>query len=343
MNTPERTDTTGWGPVTDWNRPEDIRTRDGRTVEIRFSDGRGIYPVVGYIYDEQTEKSWTFAGIYRYEYKTNYDLVQRPPYSVPRHIPGFRPLEDGEAWRMPEKFRREDLLSGERPLLVGEEVGFYDFKKMEGSCMPDLWMFTVTERDGQIWSNYKTTRPLPPLPEPVKEPHEPTVLEVVQGIVETVPKHEPVKEPKTQSIFVHYIHEGQTLVVDCNNERLGSIIVHHENRRAIDAIFQALTLTHSASAETPNVQAEAHASSPPAGGVTAGDAKPRIPLGPEDVPPGSAVRINNGTRMLITRWNEYGVTINNCESSWEQLMEDDWRILRPGSSEWEQCWKEGKP
>lgn len=62
-------------PALDFSKP--IQTRDGRAVDIRFTDGTGSYPVVGYI--EDSLSTWTKDGQYHeYGAYPENDLVNVP-------------------------------------------------------------------------------------------------------------------------------------------------------------------------------------------------------------------------------------------------------------------------
>lgn len=50
------------------------------------------------------------------------EQLEPAPWSLSRHIPGFRPLRDGEEWHRTDRWREEWLSRGKRPLLYGEKV-----------------------------------------------------------------------------------------------------------------------------------------------------------------------------------------------------------------------------
>lgn len=72
---------------------------------------------------------------------------------------------------------------------------------------------------------------------------------------------------------------------------------------------------------------------------------PRVPLGPEDVPPGSVMRHPNWqpaehvTPSVFTQGVAYPKLRNVAVFSYGELMEHKWQILRPGATEWEPCSK----
>lgn len=332
MNT-ENTNIEQWGPVTDWSRPEDIRYNGKEIAIIAMGDQLVLFKRKG----EPTELSRN---------KRNFEFKQRPPYTPPRHIPGFRPLADGEEWRMPEKFRREDLPEGWRPLLEGEER--WDSDEHRNILGSSTWLVCSKYDPNITWPQlqgtiYRTQRPLPPLPEPVNGPdYKADIARILKSMTE---------------------------------DELVAVL------EGLGMKFEKI----SASAETPKPVAEAHAASSPAGGVTAGgmicdnfiedscvcymDGTPKgqciycgfrehehkkkvlnhIPLGPEDVPYGSQIRMGVGAPPLLVIFkNELHVTIHNdcghINQPWRTMAENTmWQILRPGATEWVGCWKEGKP
>ncbi len=64
-----------------------------------------------------------------------------------------------------------------------------------------------------------------------------------------------------------------------------------------------------------------------------------VPLGPEDVPPGSAIRCNSITTwILIVATSDSDVrTYGGDRLNWQELMRD-WLIKRPGE-DWQPCHK----
>ena len=64
-----------------------------------------------------------------------------------------------------------------------------------------------------------------------------------------------------------------------------------------------------------------------------------VPLGPEDVPPGSAIRSNAQQWFMVTDMVNYGVKISGRDSliDWAELQEE-WSIKRPGE-DWKPCHK----
>ena len=64
-----------------------------------------------------------------------------------------------------------------------------------------------------------------------------------------------------------------------------------------------------------------------------------VPLGPEDVPPGSAIRGNAQHWFMVTDMVNYGVKISGRDSliDWAELQ-GYWEIKRPGE-DWMPCHK----
>ena len=72
----------------------------------------------------------------------------------------------------------------------------------------------------------------------------------------------------------------------------------------------------------------------------------RVPLGPEDVPPGSVVRANIGdgrgwcaVGTVLQKTATVCTSIGFTTETWEQLMAH-WDISRDGGKTWQPCWKE---
>jgi hypothetical protein len=95
------------------------------------------------------------------------------PWSLTRSLPGFRPLVDGEEWYNGQRFEGEDLAEGSRPILVREKVQEDD----EYFCpFSELWVPTYNhvacKGEPALNFKYRTTRPLPALPDPQREAEE---------------------------------------------------------------------------------------------------------------------------------------------------------------------------
>lgn len=71
----------------------------------------------------------------------------------------------------------------------------------------------------------------------------------------------------------------------------------------------------------------------------------RIPLCAGDVPPGSAISTTAGRESwwMVTWVGNYVCCANAIAGgpvTFQRLMDDGFTILRPGSTEWVECWKE---
>jgi hypothetical protein len=69
-----------------------------------------------------------------------------------------------------------------------------------------------------------------------------------------------------------------------------------------------------------------------------------VPLGPEDVPPGSVVRLAKVGWLAVSECADEGLIVNSLapdDISWSRLMDDGWEIKRPGE-DWAPCSKESK-
>ena len=77
----------------------------------------------------------------------------------------------------------------------------------------------------------------------------------------------------------------------------------------------------------------------------------RVPLGPEDVPPGSVFRNQHWGRSwsaCLGAWTEIvGLATVNADApalaikrSYQALLDEGWQISRDGGKTWEPCWKE---
>ena len=63
-----------------------------------------------------------------------------------------------------------------------------------------------------------------------------------------------------------------------------------------------------------------------------------VPLGPEDVPPGSALRVTSGSEwFLISRASKFGVYLGSLWVDYIELQ-GSWEIKRPGE-DWKPCHK----
>jgi hypothetical protein len=71
-------------PKVDFSKP--VQTRDGRKVEIKFTDGRDShYPICGYIEGDTFIQTWTSDGYFSYNrHKSPNDLVNVPEKPKPK-------------------------------------------------------------------------------------------------------------------------------------------------------------------------------------------------------------------------------------------------------------------
>jgi len=66
----------------------------------------------------------------------------------------------------------------------------------------------------------------------------------------------------------------------------------------------------------------------------------RVPLGPEDVPPGSVVQTSKeGGWSIVRHVNPRGMKISAFHP-WEELMDSGFQIKRPTDTGWQPMWKE---
>jgi hypothetical protein len=99
------------------------------------------------------------------------DELQPYVWTLTRHIPGFRPLRDGEEWLAVEHWNRETLPDGARPLFVGEaredgdEVFCFETQSWH------VWPYRTSIISlSVVDSSANPTRTRRPLPEPAPEP-----------------------------------------------------------------------------------------------------------------------------------------------------------------------------
>jgi len=91
------------------------------------------------------------------------ELLRVKPWTLPRHLPSFRPLEPGEEWHRND-FTEAMLPDGWRPLLMGEPWIIGDQIKeghrwrTAGDSESDLLNIATSAKT----SNCRTRRPLPP-------------------------------------------------------------------------------------------------------------------------------------------------------------------------------------
>jgi len=67
----------------------------------------------------------------------------------------------------------------------------------------------------------------------------------------------------------------------------------------------------------------------------------RVPLGPEDVPPGTVIRLQEGNWKIIIGVTSEGVhTLEHGLIEYGLLNNNTWQIKRPTDTEWQPCYKE---
>lgn len=66
--------------VIDFTKP--VQTKDGESVEIITTNGRGMYPVLGFIGDNDAPKSFTVDGVYYTGENFSYDLENVPEKEI---------------------------------------------------------------------------------------------------------------------------------------------------------------------------------------------------------------------------------------------------------------------
>lgn len=105
-----------------------------------------------------------------YDWKETYTTPRPlPPWVLPRHLPGFRPLRDDERWHRLD-WKPEWLPEGWRPLLRREREQSNDqhvWEKNDGSVQSE-WNHAIHPQGefghaNNMWTHHRTTRPLPGL------------------------------------------------------------------------------------------------------------------------------------------------------------------------------------
>ena len=71
-------------PPIDWTKP--VQTRDGTPVNILSREGRGTFPVIGYIGDATDVDTWTAEGKYRTNKSGPEDLMNVPEAPKQREV-----------------------------------------------------------------------------------------------------------------------------------------------------------------------------------------------------------------------------------------------------------------
>jgi hypothetical protein len=133
-----------------------FKTRDGQSVDLKISDGRGASKLWGYLGDRFILRGWMEDGRYSISGEHALDLVNIEPWTLPLPPEGMQWHRDD--WT-------EDMLPGiKRPLLIGE-TGTYerlnDNGVWEDGFAPEV---PAPYLDGGF---YRTDRPLPSVPKKV--------------------------------------------------------------------------------------------------------------------------------------------------------------------------------
>lgn len=89
--------------------------------------------------------------------------LESAPWTLSRHLPGFRELADGEEWHRNEFYVHGDLPEGTRPLLIGESSQIDD-ECWEAGYGPWVKTKSPTARLNKYSTKFRTARPLPALP-----------------------------------------------------------------------------------------------------------------------------------------------------------------------------------
>lgn len=123
---------------------------EGKTIQVRIT---------------RSPEEWVDERNPSLELDPSYYRI-KPSFVLGRKLPGFRELAEGEEWMLKDKWKEGDLLDGERPVMKGENLH-------KGDCFwnGSDWQFESHGKgsvDGLRYTLVKTTRPLPPLPEPVR-------------------------------------------------------------------------------------------------------------------------------------------------------------------------------
>jgi hypothetical protein len=97
------------------------------------------------------------------------DQYRVKPWSLTNHLPGFRPLVDGEEWHR-QDFAEDMLPEGWRPLLKGEtDREDCEWLSDHGGNWQKIAEALSSGSANEHWNRRRTRRPLPPLPDPQRE------------------------------------------------------------------------------------------------------------------------------------------------------------------------------
>jgi len=145
-------------------------------------------------------------------------ILEMPPeqeWTLPRQLPGFRELAEGEEWHFADKWKKEELPHGKRPLLKGEKECRGDEAILDSGEISPVEFDNETE-PGSMELLRRTSRPLPLL----------TPAQVAEGWIEWHGGENPVPGKRVEVI-------GRNLP---NNEDLSDNLYWQSRRWAGDII-----------------------------------------------------------------------------------------------------------
>jgi len=111
------------------------------------------------IYDQWVDLDKDRVKLY-FEDEYSRDELRIKPWTLSRHLPGFRALEPGEEWHRSD-FTEEMLPEGWRPLLMGEALVPNDEGDYGADGVPMFCIFNGGNTKTFPQYRYRTRRPLP--------------------------------------------------------------------------------------------------------------------------------------------------------------------------------------
>jgi len=273
--------------------------------------------------------------------------IRLKPWTLGREVNGHK-LREGQEWRWTEFWTEDHLPHGTRPLLTDEvempeDQYYYGHWKSIGN---------VNYKDPVSCYRFprRTTRPIPFL----------TPAQVAEGWIEWRGGECPVDK----STVVNFIIRDNTKRTR-HDELASDLRWYHDNSSGDIIAYRVVKLDQYAECKAAFARGEVvqyldeggseewiTCKSPSFHSSLLWRVKPApvmVPLGPEDVPPGTVMRGGAETEYhgwcLITSCSITGVRIwrhyshDGHEITWQQLMELGSQILRPGG-EWTRCEKE---
>ena len=135
----------------DFTKP--VETIDGTPVQIVSTEGRGRYPILGYIGDEsQYITSWSSDGFYLSDKsESDFNLRNKATWQLPAP-------PEGQQWHRVDGWTEEMLPAGYRPLLVGE-TGSYQYMLSHGKWKDGFGIEQAAWLSNDAF--WRTDRPLP--------------------------------------------------------------------------------------------------------------------------------------------------------------------------------------